>query len=203
VHACSTQVFKLFTESNMSRFTTRPRFPFPVRWALFAGVAAAFLGSQATPAATFDDPMSHAGWVSGTTPSGLNWTAVATGTALPIRSSGTQNGMTGAVAYFNTRNGQMQIDPKGWNLSLFNFTYTTGTVNTNASTPGPLKYASGTSPSTNVVSGPTGLANQRALPAGTWALITPHRARIAGTVSLVRSSTLATSYDPGNGAANG
>lgn len=68
---------------------------------------AAFLGSQAAPAATFDDPASHAGWVSGTTPSGLLWTSVATGTALPVRTSGTNplNGQAGAVAYFRLLSG--------------------------------------------------------------------------------------------------
>lgn len=141
--------------------------------------------------------------VSGTTPSGIPWSAVATGTALPIRSSGTQNGLPGAVAYWNTQTGELQIDPKGWNLSLFNFTYTTGTVNTTGTTPGPLTYASGTSPTSAIVSGATGLANQKTLPAGTWTLITCAPARIAGTVSLVRVPTLATSYDSGNGAANG
>ena len=69
--------------------------------------------------------------MSGTTPSGLNWTAVATGTALPIRTSNSPNGQAGAVASFNTRNGQMQIDPKGLNLSLFNLAYTTGTTDWN------------------------------------------------------------------------
>jgi hypothetical protein len=38
------------------------------------------------------------------------------------------------------------------------------------------------------------------MPAGTWTLITCAPARIAGTVSLTRSPTLATSYDNGNGA---
>lgn len=141
--------------------------------------------------------------VSGTAPSGIAWSAVATGTALPIRSSGTQNGLAGAVAYWNTQTGELQIDPKGWNLSLFNFTYTTGNVNTTGTTPGPLTYASGTSPTSAIVSGATGLANQKTLPAGSWTLITCAPARIAGTVSLVRSPTLTTSYDAGNGAANG
>jgi len=173
-----------------------------IRLAVFTSLAVALLGHP-TPAAEFDNPLSHTGWVSGTSPSGLNWTAVATGTALPIRSSGTQNGMTGAVAYFNTRNGQVQIDPKGWNLALFNLTYTTGGTNPPPTNPGPLFYATGTSPTSSVVSGSTGLANQKTLPAGTWTLITASPSRIAGTVSLVRSPTLATSYDAGNGAANG
>jgi hypothetical protein len=160
--------------------------------ALIAVVALALQAS----AAVFVQPP-----VSGTAPSGIPWSAVATGTALPIRSSGTQNGAPGAVAYWNTQTGQLQIDPKGWNISLFNFTYTTGTVNTTGSTAGPLVYATGTSPTTNTVSGTgPGPIGQRELPAGTWTLITAAPARIAGTVSLVRVPTLATTYDPGYGA---
>lgn len=167
-----------------------------------AAIAAVSLAVSSAHAAVFDQPSttSLTNRISGTTPSGLTWESVSTGTALPIRSSGTQNGAAGAVAYWNVNTGQLQIDPKGWNISLFNFTYTTGTVNTSGSTAGPLVYASGTSPTTNTVSGATGLANQKTLPAGTWTLITCAPARIAGTVSLVRSPTLATTYDPGNGA---
>ncbi len=60
------------------------------------------------------------------------------------------------------------------------------------------RYASGTSPTSAVVSDAVG--TQRTLPAGRWTLITTAPARVAGTVSLVRMPTLATSYDPGNGA---
>jgi hypothetical protein len=167
-----------------------------------AAIAVVAIATSSVQSAVFDQPSTSSAtqFISGTTPSGLTWASVSTGTALPIRSSGTQNGATGAVAYFNTTTGQVQIDPKGWNISLFNFTYTTGTVNTSGSTAGPLTYASGTSPTTATVSGATGLANQKTLPAGTWTLITCAPARIAGTVSLTRSPTLATSYDNGNGA---
>jgi hypothetical protein len=119
---------------------------------------------------------------------------------LPIRSSGAENGASGAVAYYNVYTGQLSIDPKGWNTSLFIFTHTTGTTNTTSTTPGPLTYANGNSPTSRTVSGATGTENQRELPAGTWVLITAHPARIAGSVSLVRNPTLATTYDPGNGA---
>jgi hypothetical protein len=163
------------------------------RWALAVSVVA--FAAHVASAGTFVQPTT-----SGTSPSGLQWSAVSTGTALPIRSSGTQNGAAGAVAYWDTATGQLQIDPKGWNISLFNFTYTTGTVNTSGSTPGPLTYASGTSPTSSIVSGTAGLANQKTLPAGTWTLITCAPARIAGTVSLVRVPTLATAYEAGNGA---
>jgi len=167
-----------------------------------AAVAAVSLAASTVHAAVFDQPSTSNpnNLISGNAPSGISWAAVATGTALPIRSSGTQNGAPGAVAYWNVNTGQLQIDPRGWNISLFNFTYTTGTVNTSGSTPGPFVYASGTSPTSAVVSGATGVANQRTLPAGTWTLITCAPARIAGTVSLVRVPTLATSYDEGNGA---
>lgn len=160
-----------------------------------SALAVVAFAAHVASAAVFVQPTT-----SGTSPSGLQWSAVATGTALPIRSSGTQNGAAGAVAYWDTATGQLQIDPKGWNISLFNFTYTTGTVNTSGTTPGPLTYASGTSPTSAIVSGSAGLANQKTLPAGTWTLITCAPARIAGTVSLVRVPTLATDYEAGNGA---
>lgn len=160
-------------------------------------IAVVALALQAA-AAVFQQPT-----LTGTSPSGIDWSAVSTGTALPIRSSGTANGLPGAVAYWNTQTGQLQIDPRGWNISLFNFTYTTGTVNTTGSTPGPMTYASGTSPTSATVSGATGLANQKTFPAGTWTTLTVAPARVAGTVSLTRSPTLATAYDDGNGAGNG
>jgi len=161
-------------------------------------IAVLALALQASAAVFVQPP------TSGTSPSGIPWSAVATGTALPIRSSGTQNLAPGAVAYWNTQTGQLQIDPKGWNISLFNFTYTTGTVNTTGSTAGPLLYATGTSPTSATVSGtgPGDPLGQRELPAGTWTLITCAPARIAGTVSLVRSPTLATNYADGYGAAS-
>lgn len=151
--------------------------------------------------AVFNDPTPY---LTGNTPSGIPWATVATGTSLPIRSSTTTYaGKPGAVAYYNVKTGQLSIDPKGWNIALINFTYTSGNVNINSSTVGPLRYASGTSPSSAVVSGVTGVGNQRTLPAGTWTLITAFQARIAATVSVVRAPTLATVYDAGNGAASG
>lgn len=83
---------------------------------------------------------------SGTTPSGLQWSAVATGTALPVRTSGTNplNGSPGAVVYFDTTTGQMQFDPKGLRINLFLLTYTSGTVNISGTTPGPFQFTTGT-----------------------------------------------------------
>jgi hypothetical protein len=168
--------------------------------------AIAVVAASTASAAVFDQPTTSNpnNLIAGTSPSGLSWSAVATGTALPIRSSGTQNLAPGAVAYWNVNSGQLQIDPKGWNISLFNFTYTTGTVNTSGSTAGPLVYATGTSPTSATVSGtgPGDPLGQRELPAGTWTLITCAPARIAATVSLVRSPTLATNYADGYGAAS-
>ncbi|MFM7521610.1 MAG: autotransporter-associated beta strand repeat-containing protein, partial [Planctomycetota bacterium] len=109
--------------------------------AVAAILLAAALQVASAPAATFSDPTSY---LSGTAPSGLAWSAVATGTALPIRTSGSLNGSAGAVAYFDTNTGQIQFDPKGLNISTFILTYTTGTVNISATTPGPFQYTTGT-----------------------------------------------------------
>ena len=168
-------------------------------------VAVLCVGANIGSAAIFDNPTTtnYNNQISGMTPSSLTWESVATGAALPIRSTTTSaNGKNGAVAYFNVTTGQLQIDPRGWDLSLFNFTYTTGTTNPSGSTPGPFVYASGTSPTSNVISGATGTANQRTLPAGTWTLLSPIAARIAGTVSLTATPTLSTSYNAGNGASS-
>jgi hypothetical protein len=151
------------------------------------------------PAAPFTQPTG----ITGTSPSGLQWSAVATGTALPIRTTttgtvgGAYNGGPGAVAYFNTLTGQLQIDPKGVDISLYNFTYGTGTGNIVASTPGPFTYSTGTG-NPGGVSGPTGVNNQRTIPAGTWATNTTFASRVASTVSLTQSPTLATTGDVGN-----
>jgi len=176
-------------------------------FAVCAAVAVSLAFGSVASAAVFDQPTtsSSTNLISGTTPSGLSWAAVASGTALPIRSTNTAaNGAPGAVAYYNVNTGQLQIDPKGWDLSLFNFTYTTGTVNVQPGGSGPLLYASGTSPVSATVSGATGVANQLTLPAGTWGGgTTVSKARVGAAVSLIATPTLATSYDPGNGAANG
>ena len=176
-------------------------------FAVCAAVAVSLAFGSVASAAVFDQPTTSNpnNTISGTTPSGLSWAAVASGTALPIRSTNTAaNGAPGAVAYYNVNTGQLQIDPKGWDLSLFNFTYTTGTVNVQPGGSGPLLYASGTSPVSATVSGATGVANQLTLPAGTWGGgTTVSKARVGAAVSLIATPTLATSYDPGNGAANG
>lgn len=168
-------------------------------------VAILCVGANIGSAAIFNAPTTtnSNNLISGNTPSGLTWESVATGAALPIRSTTTSaNGQNGAVAYFNVTTGQLQIDPRGWNLSLFNFTYTSGNTNVTGSTPGPFVYASGTTPNSNIISGATGTANQRTMPAGSWTLLNPWAARIGGSISLTGTPTLSTSYDAGNGASS-
>jgi len=137
--------------------------------------------------------------ISGTTASGLQWSAVATGTALPVRTSGTNplNGAAGAVAYFNTLTGQLQVDPRGYDLTQVVITYTTGTVNTSGTTPGPFTYATGTS--TNAYSPTTG--TPRTLPAVQAVTGLPPNtfpARVSMSVGPPLGVFLATSGDPGN-----
>jgi len=165
---------------------------------------ATFLGSQAAPAATFDDPASHAGWVSGTTPSGLLWTSVATGTALPVRTSGTNplNGQAGAVAYFNTKSGQIQVNPRGLDLNAMIITYTSGTVNISGTTPGPFTYATGTG--TNAYSPSTGAP--RTMPAVNAVVGLPpttFQSRVGMTVGPPLSASLTSTGDAGNIASSG
>ena len=143
--------------------------------------------------------------ISGTTASGLQWSAVATGTALPIRTSATSsfNGQPGAVAYFNTLTGQLQVNPRGYDLSSVVITYTTGTVNISGTTPGPFTYATGTS--TNAYSPTTG--TPRTLPA-VQAVVglppTTNASRVAmSAVGPPLGPALATSGDLGNIASTG
>lgn len=170
------------------------------RWMLGLAIAAAAFGGVRHPAAAavFVEPV-----VGGTTPSGIGWSAVASGTVLPLRTSGSLNGRPGAVAYWDTGTGRLQFDPRGWDVSLVTFTYTGGTTNVAAGTHGPLRYASGTVPVTAIVSGTSGLENQRTLPAGSYFFMECSQARISAAVSLSNTPTLASSYEPGNGAGNG
>jgi hypothetical protein len=143
--------------------------------------------------------------ISGTTPSGLAWSAVATGTALPIRTSGTNplNLTPGAVAYFNTLTGQLQVDPKGLTLNAMIITYTTGTVNISGTTPGPFTYATGTG--ANSYSPLTGTARTfpakdpltAGLPPTTFA------ARVGTTIGSPLSASLSNTGDVGNIASTG
>lgn len=150
-------------------------------------------------AGTFVQPL-----VSGTTPSGKQWSAVATGTALPIRTSGTNplNGSPGAVVYFDTTTGQIQFDPKGLSITAFSLTYTTGTVNISGTTPGPFQYSTGTS--TAAFSDITGTARTfPAVTALTGLAPTTFPARVGMTVGPPLSVTLNTGTNPNSASTNG
>ncbi len=137
--------------------------------------------------------------LSGTSPSGLLWTAVATGTALPVRSTATNafNGAPGAVIYYNTTTGQLQVDPKSLNLTTLIVTYTSGTVNISGTTPGPFLYPSGTT--TNALSPTTG--TPKTFPAVTVVSGLPpttFAARVGMSVGSPLGPSLATTGDVGN-----
>jgi len=137
--------------------------------------------------------------LSGTSASGIPWTAVSTGTALPVRTSATNafNGAPGAVVYFNTTTGQLQIDPKNLDLTTVIITYTTGTVNISGTTPGPLVYPSGTT--TNAISPTTGTPKTfPAVTAVTGLPPTTFAARVGMTVGAPLGPSLATTGDVGN-----
>jgi len=137
--------------------------------------------------------------LSGTSASGIPWTAVSTGTALPVRTSATNafNGAPGAVVYFNTTTGQLQIDPKNLDLTTVIITYTTGTVNISGTTPGPLVYSSGTT--TNAISPTTGTPKTfPAVTAVTGLPPTTFAARVGMTVGAPLGPSLATTGDVGN-----
>ena len=94
------------------------------------GVVAASLvalGGLSATAGVFVQPTPAE--LSGTTASGVAWTAVATGTFMPVTGTSAAAGSPGAVVYFNTQTGQIQIDPKGLKLSTAIITYGTGTDN--------------------------------------------------------------------------
>ena len=142
--------------------------------------------------------------ISGTTASGLQWSAVATGTALPIRTSATSsfNGQPGAVAYFNTLTGQLQVNPRGYNLNAVIITYTTGTVNVSGTTPGPFTYATGTT--TNAYSPTTGTPKTfPAVQAVSGLPPVTNPARVSLTVGSPVSALLTNTGDLGNIASTG
>jgi len=95
---------------------------------------------------------------------------------------------TEPTAYFDVTTGELEIDPVGLDLSLFNFTYNTEATNITGSSPGPFRYPLGT------VQQAVSTADQaRTLPAGTWSLVTTFPARLAGAITLTNTPTLATS----------
>jgi len=142
--------------------------------------------------------------ISGTTASGLQWSAVATGTALPIRTSATSsfNGQPGAVAYFNTLTGQLQVNPRGYDLNSVIITYTTGTVNVSGTTPGPFTYATGST--TNAYSPTTGTPKTfPAVQAVSGLPPVTNPARVSLTVGSPLSAFLTNTGDLGNIASTG
>jgi len=150
--------------------------------------------SRPAVAGIFIDPTGE-----GDTPSGLRWSAVATGTALPVRTTATNafNGAPGAVMYFNSWTGEIQVDPKGLDLTTLIVTYTTGTTNVSGTTPGPFFYLYGGG--TNEFSPKTGAP--RTFPAVTAAsglAPTTMPARFGMTIGAPLGATLATVGDVGN-----
>ena len=163
----------------------------------FVAASIISLVAQTASAAIFVQPTSTE--LSGTSPSGLQWTAVATGTALPVRSTATNafNGAPGAVIYYNTATGQLQVDPKSLNISTLIVTYTSGTTNISGTTPGPFLYPTGTT--TNAISPTTG--TPKTFPAVTVLSGLPpttFAARVGMTIGSPLGPSLATTGDVGN-----
>ena len=170
-------------------------------------VAIAFVASNAQ-SAVFDPPSTSSNTnriSSGTTPSGLQWSAVATGTALPIRTTATSsfNGQPGAVVYFNQSTGQIQFDPRGYDINGVIITFTTGTVNIGSATPGPFTYATGTA--ANSYSPLTGTAKTFPAKDPTTAGLPPttFASRVGLTIGSPLSASLSASGDTGNIASTG
>ena len=162
------------------------------------GVVAASLvavGSLSATAGVFVQPTPAE--LSGTAASGVAWTAVATGTFMPVTGTSAAAGSPGAVVYFNTATGQIQIDPKGLQLSTAIITYGTGTTNISGTTPGPFVYPSGTT--TNAISPTTGTPKTfPAVTAVTGLPPTTFAARVGMTIGAPLGPSLATSGDVGN-----
>ena len=172
-----------------------------------AVTAIAFVASNAQ-SAVYDQPTTSSltnKIVSGTTPSGLTWAAVSTGTALPVRTSATSafNGQPGAVVYFNQTTGQLQVDPRGYDLNALIITFTTGTVNIGSATPGPFTYATGTA--ANSYSPLTGTAKTFPAkdPATAGLAPTTFASRVGLTIGSPLSASLSASGDTGNIASTG
>lgn len=162
------------------------------------GVVAASLvavGSLSATAGVFVQPTPAE--LSGTAASGVAWTAVATGTFMPVTGTSAAAGSPGAVVYFNTQTGQIQIDPKGLQLSQVIITYGTGTTNISGTTPGPFVYPSGTT--TNAISPTTGTPKTfPAVTAVTGLPPTTFAARVGMTIGAPLGPSLATTGDVGN-----
>ena len=153
------------------------------------------IGSLSATAAVFVQPTPSE--LSGTAPSGVAWTAVATGTFMPVTGTSAAAGSPGAVVYFNTLTGQIQIDPKGLQLSTAIITYGTGTTNVTGTNPGPFVYPSGTT--TNAWSPTTGTPKTFPAPTAVSGLApTTFAARVGATIGAPLGPSLATTGDVGN-----
>lgn len=153
------------------------------------------IGSLSATAAVFVQPTPSE--LSGTAPSGVAWTAVATGTFMPVTGTSAAAGSPGAVVYFNTLTGQIQIDPKGLQLSTAIITYGTGTTNVTGTNPGPFVYPSGTT--TNAWSSTTGTPKTFPAPTAVSGLApTTFAARVGATIGAPLGPSLATTGDVGN-----
>jgi hypothetical protein len=104
---------------------------------------------------------------------------------------------TEPTAYFDVTTGELELDPAGRDLALFNFTYNPDGGNILGTTPGPFLYPYGT-----VQDAVSTAAQAKTLPAGTWTLVTTFPARLAGAVTLINTPTLATS-GPNSASTNG
>ncbi|MBM4011688.1 MAG: PEP-CTERM sorting domain-containing protein [Planctomycetes bacterium] len=177
----------------------------------FARLAMAVLlvaaGAAAASAGTFVQPNQFGTLTSGTPPNSIAWSAVATGTALPVVTSATNplNGQPGALVYFDYVTGQIQFDPKGLNVTSFILTYTTATANnviTNTF-PGPFQYTTGTGLSSySGIGGP-----ERTFPAKspltTGLEPTTYPARVGLTVGPPLSPLLNTGTNPDSASTDG
>lgn len=135
--------------------------------------------------------------LSGTSPSGLQWSAVATGTALPVTGTSAAAGSPGAVVYWDTTTGLMQVDPKGLDLTTLIITYTTGTSNVTGTNAGPFVYPTGTA--ANAFSPTTGSPKTfPAVTAATGLAPTTFAARVGVTIGAPLGPSLATAGDAGN-----
>jgi hypothetical protein len=159
--------------------------------------AVCLFAASAVPAVAGIFVQPSAAQMTGTTASGVLWTAVATGTFMPVTGTSVAAGSPGAVVYFNTVTGQIQIDPKGLQISTAIITYGTGTTNISGTTPGPFVYPSGTT--TNAISPTTG--TPKTFPAVTFVTGLPpttFAARVGMTIGSPLGPSLATTGDVGN-----
>lgn len=142
---------------------------------------------------------------SGTTASGILWSTVATGTSLPIRTSATNtlNGGPGAVVYYNTVTGQLQVDPKGYDLNAVIITYTAGTNNISSTNSGPFTYATGTNANSYSPSTGTPKTFPAKDPTTSGLPPTTFSARVGITIGAPLSASLTPTGDLGNIASTG